>query len=70
VQRPIYEQFLQRLVEAASARDAWFATGKLLCSGAEDMIDGTEDAICRGGTAWRVGSHRPDGPLFSFERLI
>ena len=29
------------------------------------LIDGTFDLICRGGTAWRAGSGRPDGPLFS-----
>ena len=47
-----------------AATDAWFATGKILQPGGTS-IDGTFDAICRGGTAWRVGSGRPDGPMFS-----
>jgi GT2 family glycosyltransferase len=45
--------------------NAWFATGKILAAGTNDRIDGTYDAVCRGGTAWRVGSGLPDGPLFS-----
>ena len=35
-----------------------------------DQIDGTFDAICRGGTAWRVGAGRQDGPLFSERQPI
>jgi len=56
--------------------DGWFATGKILRSGggrgagilrgARSLrIDGTFDAMCRGGAAWRVGSGRLDGPMFS-----
>jgi len=53
-----------------SAAEGWFATGKILQGGAgakidRDKIDGTFDAVCRGGTAWRVGSGRSDGPVFS-----
>ena len=44
--------------------DGWFATGKILQTGGA-RIDGTADAVCRGGTAWRIGSGRPDGPAFS-----
>ena len=49
--------------------DAWFATGKILQydSGA---IDGTFDAVARSGTACRLGSGSPDGPLFSMRREI
>ncbi len=56
-------------LEKLAAADAWFATGKLLTPGA-DRIDGTFDAICRGGTSWRVGSGREDGPLFSERQTI
>jgi GT2 family glycosyltransferase len=40
--------------------DAWFATGKILSADSPGRIDGTFDAVCRGGTAWRVGAGRPD----------
>jgi GT2 family glycosyltransferase len=48
-----------------SAAEGWFATGKILQSGPGRTIDGTFDAVCRGGAAWRVGSGRPDGPAFA-----
>lgn len=41
----------------------WFATGKILSLAGS--IDGTFDAVCRGGTAWRVGSGHVDGPAFN-----
>jgi GT2 family glycosyltransferase len=50
--------------------DAWFATGKILSTGSPNHIDGTFDAICRGGTAWRVGAGRPDGKYFQQSRRI
>ena len=54
-----------------AAADAWFATGKILRAGAAaPTIDGTYDLLCRGGCAWRAGSGRPDGPLFSSARRI
>lgn len=58
-----------------SAADGWFATGKILQSGGEaavngEKIDGTFDVVCRGGTAWRVGNGRSDGPAFSSQRAI
>ncbi len=34
------------------------------------MIDGTYDALCCGGTAWRCGSGCPDGPLWNVEKRI
>ncbi len=40
---------------------AWFATGKILDARRNGLLDGTFDLTCRGGTAWRVGSGRPDG---------
>ena len=62
--------YLARLLAAAEAGGAWFATGKILAAGSNDRIDGTFDAMCRGGTAWRVGNGRTDGPAFSAERQI
>jgi hypothetical protein len=48
----------------------WFATGKILGEGADERIDATFDALCRGGTAWRAGNGRADGPAFSWARPI
>jgi GT2 family glycosyltransferase len=62
--------YLATLLAAAEAGDAWFATGKILAAGSADRIDGTFDAMCRGGTSWRVGSGRIDGPAFSAARRI
>jgi N-acetylglucosaminyl-diphospho-decaprenol L-rhamnosyltransferase len=59
-----------------SMSSAWFATGKILSgpkSATDDetaFIDGTFDAVCRGGTAWRVGSGRSDGPLFDVRQEV
>ncbi|MFN7997109.1 MAG: glycosyltransferase family 2 protein [Bryobacteraceae bacterium] len=60
------------LAELAKAMEegVWFATGKILQPGSPERIDVTYDAICRGGTAWRVGNGRPDGPLFREPRII
>jgi GT2 family glycosyltransferase len=62
--------YLARLLAAAQAAGAWFATGKILAAGSDDRIDGTFDAMCRGGTAWRVGGGRTDRAAFSVERQI
>ena len=62
--------WLERLLEAASVSGAWFATGKTLSAPNPDLIDGTYDALCRGGCAWRVGQGRADGPEFSIPRDI
>jgi GT2 family glycosyltransferase len=64
--------------ERLLATGAPFATGKILQSAqplpahlpARPIIDATFDALCRGATAWRVGSGRPDGPIFSQELAI
>ena len=47
-----------------------FATGKVLSEADPTKIDGTWDALCRGGTAWRCGAGRTDGPVWSVERDI
>lgn len=57
-------------LERLSGAQNWLATGKLLAQAANPIIDATFDATCRGGTTWRVGSGRPDGPLFSKPRSI
>ena len=62
--------YFARLLAAAQAGDAWFATGKILAAGSTDRIDGTFDVVCRGGTAWRVGHGLIDRPAFSVERQI
>ncbi len=62
--------WLKALLSSALARPAWFATGKLLDRARPSHIDGTFDAVCRGGTAWRCGSGRPDGPAFNIETQI
>jgi GT2 family glycosyltransferase len=48
----------------------WFATGRILSAASPATIDATFDATCRGGTTWRVGSGRPDGPCFRTARQI
>jgi GT2 family glycosyltransferase len=55
--------------EKLAAAGAQFATGKIL-DRATGAIDGTFDAMARGGTAWRVGSGRVDGPVFSKMQAI
>ncbi len=53
-----------------SATGSWFATGKLLDAQARDRIDGSFDAICRGGCACRCGHGRPDSATWNQERAI
>jgi len=62
--------YLAKLLAAAEAGGAWFATGKILVADSPDRIDATFDAMCRGGTSWRVGSGRMDGAAFSAPRQI
>jgi GT2 family glycosyltransferase len=50
--------------------NAPFATGKLLSLAAPEILDGSFDAICRGGCAWRCGQGRADGPAWSQPRDI
>jgi GT2 family glycosyltransferase len=55
--------------EKLLAARAPFATGKILQAD-QPLIDATFDALCRGGTAWRVGSGRSDAAIFSTARTI
>ncbi len=61
--------WLARLLVDLDATEAWFATGKLLNFTERQQIDGAGDAVCRGGTAWRLGHGKADGPLFADSRL-
>jgi len=62
--------WLEKLMQAADNADTWFITGKIFSASQRDRIDGTYDAMCRGGVAVRIGRGRLDGPLFSAQRAI
>ena len=62
--------WLERLMEASRLPGVWFAAGKILSASRREVIDGTYDALCRGGCAWRLGHGRTDGPEFSVSRGI
>ena len=64
------EDWLERLLEGARAKDAWFATGKLMEAGDPGMIDGAWDEIARSGCAERCGSGLPDGHRWNESRPI
>lgn len=57
-------------VSGAMPPEVWFATGRILQAADPGRIDGTYDAVCRGGTPWRVGHGCADGPRFREERRI
>lgn len=63
-------EWLSTLLMGAACGAAWFAVGKLLCESQPEVIDGSWDAISRGGTSWRCGSARPDGPAWSEPKTI
>jgi GT2 family glycosyltransferase len=62
--------WLEKLVGAASAANAYFACGKLLSAHSPATLDGGFDALSRAGTAWRCGQARPDGGIWSEPRTI
>jgi len=62
--------WLERLMAALELSDAWFATGKLLDASARGRIEGTFDALCRGGCAWRCGHGRLDSEAWNQPRSI
>ncbi|MCS6952052.1 MAG: glycosyltransferase family 2 protein [Bryobacteraceae bacterium] len=64
------EDWLERMLEAARDPDVWFLTGKLLAERERRVVDGTFDVLCRGGCAWRMGHHRPDGADWSHPQRI
>jgi GT2 family glycosyltransferase len=62
--------WLARLMAALESSISWFATGKLLDASAHDRIDGSFDAVCRGGCAWRCGHGRLDSEVWNQPRTI
>ena len=66
----VEKDWLERLVKMVRLPRVWFAAGKLRSAAQPDRIEGTYDLVCRGACAWRAGSGRPDGPLWSRPRRI
>jgi GT2 family glycosyltransferase len=62
--------WLERLMAALEPGDAWFATGKLLDAGVRGRMDGSFDAVCRGGCAWKCGHGRLDSEVWNRGRRI
>ncbi|MEN6536210.1 MAG: glycosyltransferase family 2 protein [Bryobacteraceae bacterium] len=62
--------WLERLLRTVADTGAWFATGKLLSQGRQNVLDGTYDTVCRGACAWRAGHGRLDGAEFSESKPI
>jgi hypothetical protein len=60
--------WLETLARALHQEGAWFAIGKLLDYHRRERIDGVGDALCRGGTACRLGHNRSDGEWFGRHR--
>ena len=60
--------WLAVMLAAARRSDAWFVTGKVYESARAGVLDGAGDAVCRGGTAWRLGHGKGDGPDYSHPR--
>ena len=47
-----------------------FGTGKILQHGAEGILDGSFDLICRGGCSWRAGAGQPERVLENTLHMI
>lgn len=62
--------WLERIAEPLADPAVWFAAGKCLEAHRPDHIDGTYDLVSRAFCAWRAGSGRPDGALWSEPRTI
>lgn len=60
--------WLQNLMDGIGP--AWFASGKLLDASHPDRVDGTFDAISRGGCPWRCGHNRLDSDVWRQPRSI
>jgi len=54
-------RWLETLWGTGGAAD--FATGKILQTGSDHILDGSYDLICRGGCSWRAGAGRPVAAL-------
>lgn len=62
--------WLAQIMAKLEPGDSWFATGKLLDAQAHKRIEGSFDAVCRGGCAWRCGHGRPDSEVWNQARTI
>ena len=62
--------WLAQMLGRLTGGDYWFATGKLLDARSPERMDGSFDAICRGGCAWRCGHGRPDSQIWNKSRVI
>ena len=62
--------WVETLLASAERQSAWFAVGKLFNAKRRELVDGTFDAICRGGTAWRCGSGQQDSPSYKTSQPI
>ncbi len=60
--------YLGLLEAALDENGTSFACGKLWSDDAPGQLDGTFDAVSRGGTAWRCGAGRQDGPVWNQAR--
>ena len=63
-------QWLEYSISRLFDSSVSFVTGKTLTETDHTIIDGTFDAVCRGGCALRCGSGRADGPYWSRSRTI
>jgi len=63
-------QIMGKLEAGVAAGEFWFATGKLLDAQARDRIEGSFDAVCRGGCAWWCGHGRLDSPMWNQPRTM
>jgi GT2 family glycosyltransferase len=66
----LYPDWLHYSAARLADSSVTFVTGKVLSEALPDMIDGTFDAICRGGCALRCGAGRKDGPYWAQARPI
>ena len=63
-------RWLEIGVAALADERVAFVAGKTVSSHNASLIDGTFDALCRGGCALRCGAGTPDGPYWSTRRII
>jgi len=64
------ERWLEVLWAGAGSSTCQFATGKILQTGTQDILDGSFDLLCRGGTAWRAGAGSAASASFDSFRAI
>jgi len=60
--------WLKKMLVGAESSNAWFAACKVLDAADHSQVDGAGDAVCRGGTAWRLGHGRPDSAVLGSAR--